>query len=238
MLHLTQTTPPASLTALTSLKKETLQAQQLVNSSFESLPCPVYWYTQSASFDPSSTTVLNLAHPLNPMKGYLGESRSDAQEEEEVDELEEDQIVSAAPLPKGFDLIYILDSIYHFPPAVPHFLTTAISSLSPGGVIAYTDILPPADLSPFLAHWVLPTLVGVPTRNIVQRPKTLEEYKAQLHKIGYAEVEIEDWTMDVFPGFSRFLKSKGGVWPIVGRGVEWAEQRGWKYVAVRAKKSS
>lgn len=179
------------------------------------------------------------------MKGYLGESRSDAQDDDNDDDddgddhtEERDQTGSAGPPQKGFDLIYILDSIYHFPPAVPHFLTTAISSLSPGGVIAYTDIIPPADLSPFMAHWIIPTIVGVPTRNIVQRPKTLEEYKVQLHKIGYAEVEIEDWTADVFPGFSRFLKSKRGAWPMVGRGVDWAEKRGWRYVAVRAKKAS
>lgn len=253
MLHLTQTPPPASLTALTSLKKETVQAQLLVDASFDTLPCPIYWYTQSASFNPSSTTALNLAHPLNPMKGYLGESRSCAEQAEdrerdrdhgededgrtEDDDDDEDQYRSTGLREKGFDLIYILDSIYHFPPAVPHFLTTAISSLSPGGVVAYTDILPPPDLSSFMGHWVLPAIVGVPTRNIVQRPKTLEEYKAQLHKIGYGEVEIEDWTFDVFPGFSKFLKSKSGLWPMVGRGVEWAEKRGWRYVAVRARKA-
>ena len=183
------------------------------------------------------------------MKGYLGDSqwRSCAEQHEDLDlinhdfgdEDEEDHnSTTRAVREQGFDLVYILDSIYHFPPAIPHFLTTVIQSLSPGGVIAYTDILPPPDLSPFLAHWVLPSIVGVPTRNIVQRPKSLDEYKAQLHKIGYAEVEIEDWTMDVFPGFSRFLKSKAGVWPVVGRGVEWAEKRGWTYVAVRAKKAS
>lgn len=238
-MHLSQDPPPASLAALTSLKQETALAQQLVESRFPSSPCPIVWYTQSASFHPSSTSPQNLAHPLNPMKGYMGESLADqALDDDDVENLDDDGTPPSRPGTNGFDLIYILDSIYHFPPAIPHFLTTALASLSPGGVIAYTDVLAPANLSTFMGYWVLPTVVGVPARNLVQRPKTLDEYKKQLLKIGYAEVEIEDWTSDVFPGFSKFLKTRGGMWPLVGRGVDWAFEGGWRYVAVRAKKQS
>lgn len=183
------------------------------------------------------------------MKGYMGDTRqtedhTDADGFEHTDDVDTDDDVedgyperSVSSGDQGFDLIYVLDSIYHFPPAVPHFLTTAISSLSSGGVIVYTDVLPPSDLSSLVGHWVLPTIVGVPARNLVQRPNTLEAYREQLLKIGYAEVDIEDWTMDVFPGFAKFLRSRGGSWPVVARGVEWAQNSGWRNIAVRAKKA-
>jgi hypothetical protein len=223
-----------SLTALTSMKKETAMAKDLVHSRFPDPPCPIDWFTQSASFHPSSTTPQNLAHPLNPTKGYMGETHTDSEHDDE----DQDASVTTRPMRSGYDLIYILDSIYHFPPAIPHFLTTAISSLAPGGVIAYTDVLAPPGLSSWMGYWILPTVVGVPARNLMQRPKDLEEYKEQLLKIGYEEVEIEEWTDDVFPGFSKFLKSRGGSWPLVGRGVDWAFNGGWRYLAVRAKKAS
>jgi SAM-dependent methyltransferase len=174
------------------------------------------------------------------MKGYMGAPSSadsdDYDDDEEPVSASEENSQGHDTSKNGYDLIYILDSIYHFPPSVPHFLTTALSSLSPGGVIAYTDVLPPPNLPPWLSYWVLPTLVGVPVRNLASRPARLEEYTAQLNKIGYTGVDIEDWTDEVFPGFARFLREKGGPWTLVARGAEWAYRGGWKFVAVRAEK--
>jgi SAM-dependent methyltransferase len=175
------------------------------------------------------------------MKGYMGSPPStghiyeDDGGDYEEDNEQEGQNQHVKPS-GGFDLIYVLDSIYHFPPAVPHFLTTAIQSLSPGGVIAYTDIIPPPDLPSWLGYWILPTALGVPTRNLVARPKDLAAYKAQLEKIGYVDVRIDDWTGDVWPGFARFLREKGGLWTLVARGAEWGLRNDWKFIAVRAAK--
>lgn len=174
------------------------------------------------------------------MKGYMGTSDgsstpSEADYTEDDDEVVEDQQMSS---PGGYDLIYILDSIYHFLPHVPHFLTTAIQSLSPGGIIAYTDVVPPSNLPSWLGYWVLPTALGVPTRNLMQRPKDLEVYKSQLEKIGYVNVRIEDWSKEVYPGFAKFLWTKGGFWKGVAKGAEWAYKNEWRFIAVRAEKKA
>jgi len=237
-MHLSQSPPPSSLIALTSLRSETTQAQELIQDRHPELAHIVTWHTNSASFHPSSTSPKNLEHPLNPMKGYMGTSDgSPAPVEEDYNEEFDDVVAEMQQKPSGgYDLIYILDSIYHFPPAVPHFLTTAIQSLSLGGVIVYTDIVPPANLSSWLGYWTLPTVLGVPTRNLMNRPKDLEAYKAQLEKIGYVNVRIEDWTKEVFPGFAKFLWTKGGFWKGVAKGVEWAFKTDWKFIAVRAEK--
>jgi SAM-dependent methyltransferase len=168
------------------------------------------------------------------MKGYMGSAPSDFDDQDEDEE--QAGAPATAPGTSGYDLIYILDSIYHFPPSVPHFLTTALKSLAPGGVIAFTDIVPPANLPTWLGYWVLPTLVGVPTRNLVSRPDSIEKYTEQLSRIGYTNVRVEDWTQEVFPGFAKFLRSKGGPWTLVARGAEWANARGWKFYAVRAER--
>jgi SAM-dependent methyltransferase len=173
------------------------------------------------------------------MKGYMGTDTGSSPDEYDMsDDVDDDQIQSKeVPKPTGgYDLIYILDSIYHFPPAVPHFLTTAIQSLSPGGVIAYTDVIPPPNLPSWLGYWILPTSLGVPTRNLMNRPKDLAAYKAQLEKIGYVDVKTEDWTREVFPGFAKFMRLKGGPWTLVARGAEWAFRNEWKFIAVRAEK--
>lgn len=205
----------------------------LVSDRHPELSHLVTWQTNSASFHPSSTSPKDLEHPLNPMKGYMGSPSNELDDDDTEVQTDAAAIPSAA---SGYDLIYILDSIYHFPPSVPHFLTTALSSLAPGGVIAYTDVVPPANLPTWLGYWVLPTLVGVPTRNLVSRPDSIEKYSQQLARIGYTNVRIEDWTNEVFPGFAEFLRRKGGPWTLVARGAEWANSRGWKFYAVRAER--
>lgn len=236
-MHLSQDTPPSSLIALTSLRSETTQAQQLIQDRHPELSHLVSWHTNSASFHPSSTSPKNLDHPLNPMKGYMGTSDgSAAPVEEDPAEDEGDHVEIPQTSSGGYDLIYILDSVYHFPPALPHFLTTAIQSLAPGGVIAYTDVVPPSNLPSWLGYWILPTALGVPTRNLMNRPKDLEAYKAQLEKIGYVDVRIEDWSKEVYPGFAKFLWTKGGFWKGVAKGAEWAFKNDWKFIAVRAAK--
>ncbi|KAK4685426.1 hypothetical protein P7C73_g4720, partial [Tremellales sp. Uapishka_1] len=235
LLHLSHDPPPKHLHALTSLSSDTLHAQDLISSKYPNPSTDIQWFTSSASFRPGK----DHDHPLNPMRGFLGRSKStrrdqDADEDGEVEQsLDQD---TTPPGPPPYDLIYILDAIYHFPPSLPHFLATVLPALTPEtGVVAYTDILPPPDLSPIWTS-ILPSLLSIPGRNVAARPKGFVEYKALLERIGYVEVEIEDWSEGVWNGLAGFLRERGGVWGWVAWGVEQAEKTGWKFVAVRAKR--
>ncbi|CAD6587699.1 MAG: hypothetical protein TREMPRED_004828 [Tremellales sp. Tagirdzhanova-0007] len=195
-LHLSTALPPTYLTALTSLSSETRAAQELINNRFSDLDTRIEWFTGSATYRPGK----DLDHPLNPMRGYLGK-RSLPQPTSDLDNAEsdldmEDEHASNLPLlPSHFDFVYILDAIYHFPPSVPYFLASVFPTLRPGvGIIAYTDILPPPNLNAFVGHLILPTALGVPTRNLMQRPKTLEEYAYLVRRIGFEDIVVEDWT--------------------------------------------
>jgi len=237
-LHLQSSPPPSHLHGLTSLPSESTQAQALLNT----VPHPntsIQLFVSGASFRPTK----DIDHPLNPMRGYLGKtSHPDLSDEvtgyEDDDEAQE---VLKAPAATGgpppYDLIYVLDAIYHFPPAVPHFLASALKVLRPGeGVIAYTDILPPPKVGNVMGHLVLPPLLSVPTRNIMSRPKDLQAYREDLEKIGYEDVRVEDWSQAVWPGFAQNLRQRGLGWRLVAWVIGKAERAGWKFIAVRAKR--
>jgi hypothetical protein len=169
------------------------------------------------------------------MKGYMGESKSASYDEDE--DQDEDTVIHAKEGPPPYDLIYILDAIYHFPLSVPFFLASVMPSLTPGsGVIAYTDILPPSDLSPILGHLILPWVLGVPSRNLVSRPKDLEEYTVLLERVGYTDVVVEDWSTGVWSGFAANLRKQGGSWRLVGSMAERAEKAGWRFLGVKARR--
>jgi hypothetical protein len=169
------------------------------------------------------------------MRGYLGkETLSEADEDEDDNDA---YLQDTTGQSTRYDLVYVLDAVYHFTPAVPYFAASVLPVLTPGtGVLAYTDILPPPDLSAVLGHLVLPPLVGVPAKNLVSRPKSLEEYRALLERIGYVDVVIEDWSSDVWAGFAKNLSDRGMMWSVVGRVARWADAAGWKFVAVRGRR--
>lgn len=235
-LHLSDSSPPAHLFALTSLPSETLAAQSLVSDRFPNITIPIDWFTGSATFERGK----DLDHPLNPMRGYVGQ-RKDTHSPFDADFIEANRNSDAserlAVLPSQYDLVYILDAIYHFPPSVPYFLASVLPTLRSGtGIIAYTDILPPPNLNAPLGYLVLPTILGVPARNLMQRPKSFEEYQRLLEKIGFEEVVVEDWSEGVWKGLGRNLRDRGGVLGLLGRGVEAADRGGWKFIAVRARR--
>jgi hypothetical protein len=203
------------------------------------------WHTGSATFRSGK----DLDHPLNPMKGFTGQPRSAswAEEDDDDDEHEHEHDdgavgthktspdttdADATPCPP-YDLIYILDAIYHFPPSVPYFLFSVLAALAPGGVVAYTDVLPPPLLSTYLRLGLQPTL-GIPLRNLARRPGSIEEYERELERMGYVDIQIKDWSAHVWPGFGADLRKRGGVWAWAGRGVAYLESSGWKFIAVRA----
>lgn len=237
-LHLRSSTPPSYLHGLTSLPSESAQARALLDA----IPHPntsVQLFVSGASFRPGK----DIDHPLNPMRGYLGKTSTpdlndDVNGYEDEDEAQE---VLKAPAATGgpppYDMVYILDAIYHFQPAVPHFLASALKVLRPGeGVIAYTDILPPPKVGNVLGHLILPPLLSVPARNIMSRPKDLDAYKELLVKIGYEDVRVEDWSKAVWPGFANDLRRRGLGWRLVAWVIGKAERAGWKFIAVRGQR--
>jgi hypothetical protein len=196
-----------------------------VNRKFPNAATQITWYTTGATYRPGK----DIDHPLNPMRGYLGKSKAGSS-------LEEDKTTLSSSGITQYDLVYILDAIYHFQPEVPYFVHQVLPALSPGGVLAYTDILPPPSVNPILGYFVMPTFLSVPSRNILNRPRDLAAYQAQLEGMGYVNVTVEDWSDGVWPGFSRNLQGQGGIWKWVGKLVSIAESNGWKYIGVRAER--
>ncbi|ORY25248.1 hypothetical protein BCR39DRAFT_544616 [Naematelia encephala] len=252
-LHLSRIPPPEHLHALTSLPHETELARQLVSIRYPNTTTSIQFFTASASYRPGK----DLDHPLNPLRGFMGESSSSSSQitfdSDDNDEDEDEDLNpsfsspsassssgpdgSSSSSPPPYDLIYILDAIYHFPPSVPYFLSSALRVLKPStGTIVYTDILPPSTLNAGLAHLILPWSWGVPAKNFVSRPKSLKDYQALLERVGYEDIVIEDWSSHVWSGFAKNLRKRGWAWKVVARGVEWAQKSGWRFVAVRARR--
>lgn len=65
----------------------------------------------------------------------------------------------------------------------------------------------------------------MPRVNIVTR----KEYVDELERIGYADVEVEDITEYVFPGFVRFLRGRGGGWKVFAWVMSWLQSRGARF---------
>ncbi|KAL1410178.1 hypothetical protein Q8F55_004183 [Vanrija albida] len=249
---------PAQLHALTSLEDETLQArrklfERAIIQKLNGFPytTEVKMHTLPATYKPG----VHNEHPLNPMRGFVGggEAAAAADEEEEEPAAEDDAQATfsddddasasdsqpPANDPRApFDLVYVLDSVYHFPPSVEAFAAQVLPALRKGsGVLAYTDALPPPSWSSLplsLVGGFVAPLLAVPPANLSHRPKTLDEYKALLERVGYTDVRVEDWSEHVWHGIADNLTARGGWWGVAGRVFGFADKTGWRYVAVRA----
>jgi hypothetical protein len=238
----------ATVDALTSLPGETAQASALVESwaTAGGVSPAITFFTASGGFRPNK----DLDHPLNPMRGYMGETNQDviSEDDDEEDDSEEEQEEEAKPIDAAtldaeatrYDLVYVLDAAYHFPPSVSYFANSVLPVLKPGsGVLAYTDVLPPAKLSRFplmlTAGWLAP-LLNLPRENINERPASVDDYVAHLGRIGYENVRIEDWTEHVFAPLAANLEARGGLWWAYAQLIRLAERTGWKFVAVRGQR--
>lgn len=260
MIHLENA--PERLDALTSLKAESAHAQALVANytAAHDVKTPIKWWVSSASYRPNK----DIHHPLNPMRGFLGQDTAGGESDGESDyvdveaELESDsdsaQVVfgddsdspsdtdrprapPASTVADPYDLVYILDAIYHFPPSVAHFAGSVLPVLrESSGVLAYTDVVPPSWYSSFpvqIAVQFLEPLLAVPKRNLIGRPADLDAYKAMLENVGYDDVRIEDWTPHVFDGLANNLDKRSGMWSFAAMAVRGAQRQGWKFIAVR-----
>lgn len=103
-----------------------------------------------------------------------------------------------------FDTVLALDCAYHFDTRI-EFLRQSFQALKPGGRIALADNCFSISSNSWLAY-----LAPVPRENVV----TKEGYSEQLLEIGYENVELEDITEYVFPGFTRFLRRRGACWTV------------------------
>nr|XP_019012395.1 uncharacterized protein I206_03242 [Kwoniella pini CBS 10737]OCF51176.1 hypothetical protein I206_03242 [Kwoniella pini CBS 10737] len=247
VLHLNSTNPPKHLHGLTSLTSDTKTSQILLDKyKSENINTKIELFTYSAKYNPTK----DFNHPLNKMKGFMGEKNfknyNAYLDEDEILEVEEEQeqenyLNYNKPPPPPYDLIYILDSIYHYPPSIISFLNSLkpITNKKNKSIIIYTDILPPPPFESKLnkfKFFFISYFLSIPISNLLNRPKSLLEYKNLLENQGWIDVEIQDWSQNVWKGFANNLKNRGGKWEKVGKTVDRARKDGWKFVAVRIKK--
>ncbi|WWC87554.1 uncharacterized protein L201_002444 [Kwoniella dendrophila CBS 6074] len=246
LLHLNKTNPPRHLHGLTTLESDTRYALYLIDhyQPEKSQSSQIKLFTKSAQYDPTNSKQFD--HPLNNMKGFMGEQNQKHYAYSDEDEIAVEITDSNEPLslgsddPPPYNLIYILDSIYHYPPSLIPFLDSVKPVLKQKeGIIVYTDILPPFKAENSLSiwkSWFISYILSVPLKNLNDRPKSLEEYKSLLEGKGWKDVKVEDWSDNVWKGFANNLIKRGGKWKKVGETVRRVEKDGWKFVAVRAKK--
>jgi hypothetical protein len=65
-----------------------------------------------------------------------------------------------------------------------------------------------------------------------------EQYVRDLEGIGYVDVTMEDLTADVFPGFVKFLRQRGGGWSIFGSVIGWYAGAGARFVIISGAKGN
>jgi len=130
-----------------------------------------------------------------------------------------------------FDTILALDCAYHFRSRV-EFLRQAYGRLRPGGSVALADIcFANGALETGWTRFVMAALGAglMPRENRI----STDEYLAQMREIGFTEVEVEDITQDVFPGFIFFLAKRGAGWWIFSRLFDIFGKSGARFVLVR-----
>lgn len=131
-----------------------------------------------------------------------------------------------------FDSILALDCAYHFSTR-ELFLQQCIKKLRPGsGRIALADICfePGHGTLARKSASLWARALSVPSENLV----TIAHYRTQLQSLGFTDVQIEDITEHVFPGFVSFLSSRGFMWRLFARMMQLWWRAGGRFVLVTA----
>jgi hypothetical protein len=217
LLHLSNTNVPLplSLTGITSLPEQHAQASlrlhRCISSTAPELSSPqINLYLGDAIFTPglNPTSPHASKHPLDP----------------------------DSPSMEYFMSIHALDCAYHFHTR-ELFLSQCFLRLKPvTGRISLADMCfePSSDssrISIFFGRCVA-RMLSVPSSNLVTR----EEYRRQMECIGYTDIVIEDISMDVFPGFTTFLSTKGFLWKLFARIIRLWWVGGGKFVLVSGRR--
>ncbi|KAG6850500.1 hypothetical protein H0H93_012501 [Arthromyces matolae] len=118
-------------------------------------------------------------------------------------------------MPRKFNRILALDCAYHFNTR-QDFLQQAYCKLATHGArIALADIC--FDAASFDSRLLSLVFRLMPRHNMVSKT----HYVTQMKDIGYVDVELEDITDDVFPGFAKFLRTQGLGWALFATIIEW-----------------
>ncbi|KAJ7487666.1 S-adenosyl-L-methionine-dependent methyltransferase [Mycena galericulata] len=133
------------------------------------------------------------------------------------------------PPSEHFDTILALDCAYHFETRWV-FLQQAHEQLKPGGSVALADIcFAPGALQTRWTRCVTAVLRLMPRENMV----STDEYVARMRRIGYTDVRLEDITVDVFPGFIKFIRGQGMLFAAFGVIMGVFARAGARFVIVR-----
>ena len=137
-----------------------------------------------------------------------------------------DHPLDPASVSPPFTSILALDCAYHFDTRNT-FLKQSFARLSSGGRIALADIC--FSSAALQRRWIgLAAALGMPAANMISPVK----YVQDMEELGFADVTLEDVTEDVFPGFVRFLQSRGIGWRMFATAVKWYVGLGVRFVIV------
>ncbi|KAI0322732.1 hypothetical protein OF83DRAFT_1092674 [Amylostereum chailletii] len=135
--------------------------------------------------------------------------------------------------PYHFDTVLALDCAYHLRTRF-EFLGQSFAHLVPGGRIALADICFERTPSVFATLMLSLVFRVMPQSNVI----TKQQYVGEMERIGYINVQLEDITQSVFPGFRKFLGGQGLGFRLFGRVLGWLEQWQGRFVIVTATKPS
>jgi hypothetical protein len=129
-----------------------------------------------------------------------------------------------------FEAVIALDCAYHFKTR-RLFLGQCFNRLSPGGRIGLADICFDFTSTIGWRSYVVSFMGLMPRANVV-RPA---EYVQMMQDLGFEDVELEDITANVFPGFFAFLRSQGSLWPFFVATMSVLVRCGMRFVIVSAR---
>jgi SAM-dependent methyltransferase len=130
-----------------------------------------------------------------------------------------------------FDNILALDCAFHFNTR-QQFLRQSFRRLAHGGCVALADLCFSTPPGPVLMLLLSSMLHVMPRDNVL----TKEQYIQQMNDIGYKDVEMEDITPFVFPGFRNFLKRRGYVEGLFAWFLGWLQGRGLRFIIIKGVK--
>jgi len=135
----------------------------------------------------------------------------------------------------SYTSILALDCAYHFKPR-SSFLRQSLHRLSPGGRIALADICFTGAALLTNSYISITTLVRLSGLMVPSNMISTDQYVHEMEEMGYVDVQLEDISEDVFPGFTRFLKGRGGGWWMFANVMAWWAGKGMRFVVVSGQK--
>jgi SAM-dependent methyltransferase len=202
---------PSQLYGITSLKSQHDRAVQRVMELAQTSTAKVQLYLGDAVYHPlpkaPSITLSEVQTPHHPLEPHT--------------------VNQTTPGHPTYTSILALDCAYHFKTR-EQFLAQSIRCLEPGGSIALADMcIHSSSATPGLRilRRIYCVLFSIPLENLI----TSFGYERTMLEAGYQDVSIEDITLSVFPGFTAFLKSRGGGWWLFA----WIITAWWKICGAR-----